>query len=143
MANDKPVPALGNLRPWVKGQTGNPLGGPKLPAELREARRKHMANLIKLIHIYVGLTEEEAKERLAGPGALQIEQMIQGQISKASEGDSRAFQFIMEVMCGKVPETDDHTSLADTLTAKEKLAALKKMTDTLELEVANESRPTE
>jgi hypothetical protein len=102
-----------------------------------------MANLIKLIHIYVGLTEEEAKERLAGPGALQIEQMIQGQISKASEGDSRAFQFIMEVMCGKVPETDDHTSLADTLTAKEKLAALKKMTDTLELEVANESRPTE
>jgi hypothetical protein len=126
--------SLKNLKPFLPG---NKMGTsvPKLPVELREARRKHMANLIRLIHLYVGLTAEQAKERLAGPGALQIEEMIQGQISKASEGDSRAFQFIMEVMCGKVPESDETDRASDAMTPQEKLDAAKKMVQLLERQV--------
>ena len=58
------------LKPWVKGTSGNPSGQPKLPVVLRVARRENMANLIKLIHLYVAMTDEEAKERLSFKGAL-------------------------------------------------------------------------
>lgn len=123
------------LKPWAKGQSGNPGGAPKLPAELREARRKNMASLIRLIHLYVGLTHEQAAERLAGPEALQLEQMIQGQISKASEGDARSFQFLIEIMCGKIPESDESPNASDTLTPEQKLEAAKKMVQILEKEI--------
>lgn len=125
------------LKPWVKGQSGNPGGLVKLPPELRIARRENMAGLIKLIHKYVAMTEDQAKQRLQGPDALQLEEMIQGQISKAKEGDSRAFQFIIEVMCGKIPESDENSNPADKMTPEEKLAAAKMMVQVLEREVAD------
>jgi hypothetical protein len=132
--------SLKNLKPF---QPGNKFGGAtKLPQELRDARRKNMANLIKLIHLYVSLTDEQAKERLSGPSAVQLESMIQGQINKASEGDSRAFQFIIEVMCGKIPESDDTDRLSDTMTPQEKLEAAKKMVQMLERDI-NASGSTE
>lgn len=115
-----------NLKPWKPGQSGNPAGNTvRLPPELRQARRENMAGMIKLIHLYVGLTEEQAKARLGGPEAVQLEEMIQGQISRAKEGDSRAFQFVVEVMCGKIPESDEPTT-AETLTLDEKIEMMRK-----------------
>jgi hypothetical protein len=90
-----------------------------------------MAALIRLVHQYIGINEEQAKARLNGPDCLQIEEMIQGQINKAKEGDSRAFQFIIEIMCGKIPETDA-VSPADALTIEEKAAIMRKALATLE-----------
>jgi len=116
--------SLKNLKPWKPGERGGP-GIARLPPELRAARRENMAALIKLIHSYVGMTEDEAKRRLSGPDCLQLEEMVQGQINKAKEGDSRAFQFIIEVMCGKIPEADEQTT-AETLTLEEKIDLMKK-----------------
>ncbi len=84
-----------------------------------------MGKLIQLIHEYVALTDEEAKEKLSGPGGTQLEEMIQGQIMKAKEGDSRAFQYIMEVMCGKIPESDE-TVKSDNLSLEEKIALMER-----------------
>jgi hypothetical protein len=106
------------------GQSGNPGGAVKLPPELRAARRENMAALIKLIHLYVGLTSEQAKQRTQGPECLQLEDMVQGQILRAAEGDSRAFQFLIEIMCGKIPEADIE-SHADTMTLDEKISLMK------------------
>lgn len=118
--------SLKNLKQWKPGVSGNPQGAVvRLPPELRAARRENMAALIKLIHQYVGMTDEEAKERLGGPSCLQLEEMVQGQINKAKEGDSRAFQFIIEVMCGKIPEADEQTT-AETLTLEEKIDLMKR-----------------
>lgn len=111
---------------WKPGQNGNPQNiRVKLPPELRAARKENMAALIKLIHQYVGMTHEQAKSRLNGPECLQLEEMIQGQIEKAKEGDSRAFQFIIEVMCGKIPEADVE-SQSETLTVEEKIDLMKR-----------------
>lgn len=111
---------------WKPGQSGNPQGNiVRLPPELRQARRENMAKLIELIHRYVAFTDEEAKVRLGGGECLQIEEMIQGQIMKAKEGDSRAFQFIIEVMCGKIPEADVEAK-SDTLTLDEKIDLMKR-----------------
>lgn len=134
--------SLKNLKPF---QPGNKMGTGvvKLPPELRQARRENMASLIKLIHAYVGMTEEDAKTRLLGPGGLQIEEMIQGQITKAKEGDTNAFKFIIEIMCGKIPESDETSSPVDQMSAQEKLAAAKMMVQVLEKEVNSEPRPME
>lgn len=135
-----PIPGA---KPWPPGVSGNPAGRAKLPEEIRIARRENMVNLIKLVQLYVGMTDEQAKERLDFEKGTQLEEMIQGQIMRAKEGDGRTFQYLMEVICGKVPESDDHPSISSTLTAKEKLQAVKKLTAALESEVANESRPVE
>lgn len=135
MAGNGHPNSLKNLRPWQPGQGGNAGGAPvRLPPEIRQARRENMAGLIKLIHLYVGMSEEQAKSRLDGPDCLQLEEMIQGQISKAKEGDSRAFQFIIEVMCGKIPESDEVASPSENMTREEKLAAAKMMVRILERE---------
>jgi len=133
--------SLKNLRPIQKGEIRNP-NGPfvALPAELRAARRTNMASLIRLIHLYAGMTDEQAKQRLHGPEALQLEEMIQGQILKAKEGDSRAFQFIIEVMCGKIPETDD-IKTADTMSPEEKISYMKRAVAVLESQIANGATP--
>lgn len=123
-------------------QPGNKLGGSivKLPPELRQARRENMQGLIKLLHLYVGMTDEEAKTRLDGPECLQLEEMVQGQISKAKEGDTNAFKFLIEVMCGKIPETDEMASPSETMTPEQKLEAARLMVRVLEQE-ANGSKP--
>jgi hypothetical protein len=129
-----------NLKPWPKGVSGNPGGTVRLPPELRAARRENMSALIRIIHQYVGITEEQAKERLCGPEALQLEEMIQGQISKAKEGDTNAFKFLIEVMCGKIPEAD-HESATETLTPQDKLQMMKEAVKVLEAQVVkSESR---
>lgn len=93
-----------------------------------------MAGLIKIIHRYVGCTEEVAKARLNGPDSLQLEEMVQGQINRAKEGDATSFKFLIEIMCGKIPEADDASPL-DGMTAKEKLEAMKLAIEALELQV--------
>ena len=131
--------SLKNLKPWKPGERGGP-GIVRLPPELRQARRENMAKLIELIHQYVALTDEQAKERIGGGECLQIEEMIQGQIMKAKEGDSRAFQFIIEVMCGKIPETDD-TARGDSLTLEEKIELMKRGLQALEAQAGTPRSP--
>jgi hypothetical protein len=132
--------SLKNLKPFKPGHVGGP-GVVRLPPELRQARRENMAVLIQLIHKYVGMTEEQAKVRLNGPESLQIEEMIQGQINKAKEGDSNAFKFIIEIMCGKIPEADENRSAAENMTRQEKLEAARMMVKLLEEEPNGSSDP--
>lgn len=102
-----------------------------------------MEGLIKLIHTYIGMTSEQAKQRIQGPDALQLEEMVQGQISKAAEGDSRAFQFLIEIMCGKIPESDE-TPTSESLTPQEKLELMEKATASLRAQIGTStSRPSD
>lgn len=134
--------SLKNLKPYEKGHKGGP-GTVRLPAELRIARRENMQNLIQLIHLYVGMTEDQAKVRLNGPDSLQIEEMIQGQINKAKEGDSKAFQFIIEVMCGKIPESDETERPTDHLTPEQKLEYMKRAVSAMEAKLGVPSSGTD
>jgi hypothetical protein len=98
---------------WEKGKSGNPLGRPiSLPLDVQVERKKNQVNLIKLIAIYVNLTGEQALQRISSPQTLQIEEMVQGMIGKAKEGDVACFKFLIEMMVGKIPDQapDDITS---------------------------------
>jgi hypothetical protein len=98
-----------------------------------------MEGLIKIITSYIGLTREQAMQRTQGNEAVLLEEMIMGQIGKACEGDSRSFQFLVEVMCGKIPESDD-TPSADSMTPQEKLELMKKATAALEAQINDHHR---
>jgi hypothetical protein len=131
------------LKPFPKGVSGNPGGGRKLPSELRKARQENTEGLIKIITTYISLTREQALLRTQGPETLLLEEMIMGQINKASEGDSRAFQFLVEIMCGKIPESDDAPT-SDTMTPQEKLELMEKATEALRAQIgADPSRTSD
>ncbi len=72
---------------------------------------------------FVGMTQEQAEQRMAMPESIQLEQMIQGVINRSKEGDSNAFRFIIDIVCGQIPQNDP----ADTeeLNPTQKLALLK------------------
>lgn len=124
-----------NLKPFKAGVSGNPGGRPKLPLELRVARRENTATLIRLIHQYMGMSKEEARQRLSKPGTLQTEEMIQGQITKAIEGDTNAFRFIIEVMCGKIPDHDE-ISATESMSDQEKLELMREAVKMLERQIS-------
>jgi hypothetical protein len=127
-----------NLKPFRSGVSGNPGGRPKLSVELRVARRENTERVIKLVHQYVGMSGEEARQRQSVPTAVQTEEMIQAQISKAKEGDTNAFKFIVEVMCGKIPESDEITP-SESLTLEEKIDLMRKGLAALEAEARSPS----
>ncbi len=129
------------LKSYPKGVTGNPGGKVRLPADLRKARRENMEGLIKLIHRYMAMTHEEAQERLAGPDALQLEIMIQGQIMKATTGDANSFRILIELMCGKVPESDEQPT-SENMTPEEKLELMEKATAALRAQIGSRTPGT-
>lgn len=101
-------------RPFQKGQSGNPKGYPgHIPKELREERKANLAGFLKLVSLYCNLTSEQALKRLSGPDTHQIEEMIQGVINKAKEGDVGAFKFILETLVGKIPENNGDEGFTD------------------------------
>ena len=132
--------SLKNLKPWGKGQTGNPGGRVGLPAELKVMRKENLNSLIKLVHAYSGMTQEQAAQRLSGPDCRQLEQMVQGQISRATEGDTNAFRFIIEVMCGSLPAAEEAPSSLDNLSDQDKLKAMKAALKLFEIQVKEQEK---
>jgi hypothetical protein len=123
------------LTPWKPGQSGNPNGRPSLPKEIVAERRKNQAALIKLVILYFGMTAEESSQRLAGPEANQLEEAVQGVIGRAKEGDTTAFKYLTEIICGKIPEIDAEDRTED-MTPQQKLEAMEKATALLKAQIA-------
>lgn len=124
---------IANLKPWPKGVSGNPHGPNALPAEIRAARRANRGNLIRLI--------TEVFARPAGePGEPknQLEAAVLGVLARAREGEVRAFEFLVGVVCGRIPETD-HESPAEAMTNEERIEALKRALSFLESQKEKES----
>jgi hypothetical protein len=98
-------------------------------------RRKNQAALIKLVILYFGMTAEESSQRLAGPEANQLEEAVQGVIGRAKEGDTTAFKYLTEIICGKIPEIDAEDRTED-MTPQQKLEAMEKATALLKAQIA-------
>jgi hypothetical protein len=124
------VNRLNNLKPWPKGVSGNPQGNPRLPPEIRAERKKNQGALIMLVSKLFA-----AKKRITGK--TQLERAVQGMIDKAIRGDTNAFKYLVELVCGKIPEQDAE-SPAEEMTPQEKLEVLKRAVVMLEDQVKEE-----
>ncbi len=97
---------ISNLKPWQPGQSGNPSGVAKLPAELRCIRSVSRPELSKLISKYARMPAEESEAIALDPATQPIERTIiniwkHAQFSKT--GDFTRLAFLMEMAIGKVP----------------------------------------
>lgn len=93
---------------WKPGQSGNPSGGaPVLPPEVRLARRNNRNALILLIAKYFSMTDEEANQETSGPRVSLLEEAVYRLITRAAkDGDIFSFKYLIEIVVGKIPETE-------------------------------------
>lgn len=82
------MPNEDNLKPWKKGESGNPSGRPK-------GSRNRSTIVRELL---------EAKALDGGDGQV-VDQLTRSLIQKAAEGDVRAYKELMDSAYGKVKDT--------------------------------------
>ena len=90
-----PNPNTDNLKPFKKGQSGNPKGRPKLP-DLSQAIAKVLA---------------EEKD-----GMIALEAILKALRAKAVKGDVRAAQELLDRGFGKSKQSIDHTTDGEKIT---------------------------
>ena len=96
-----------NLIGFKPGQSGNPGGrGGVLPPEIRKKRKASQAKIISLMTDLLNLTDLEANARAEDPKQTQLEAMAQAMIASARNGETSAAKYVVELICGKIPETD-------------------------------------
>lgn len=97
--------------PWKPGQSGNPSGGPRLPAELLAIRALTRAEACRYIAKYARMTKEELELAATNPKTTAIELSIASIFMKCIQhGDSTRLQFLLDQSIGKIPvatETDE------------------------------------
>ena len=109
-----------NLKPFKKGQTGNPNGRPKGSLNASTIIKKWL----------------EASENIKNPATGKVENLTQmdimtlSQIQKARKGDTSAFNSLLDRVYGKPKQTldIDHTTDGESLN-QENNTDLSKLTD--------------
>jgi uncharacterized protein DUF5681 len=98
----KPPPPEKRFKP---GQSGNPGGRPKLPEDVREAKRLTQAALERTLNDFLFMDREALQARLKEPSAPMIEVIIGSIIAKAATGsDQMRLAFLLDRMIGKIKE---------------------------------------
>jgi hypothetical protein len=101
----KPHRGTQNLRPWKKGESGNPGGKSKIVEEIRTLARRHstraFARIVELVEdddsrVAMAAAKEVLDRAWGKPGAAEDENGPKGQVTinilKLSDADSRAPQ---------------------------------------------------
>lgn len=100
MANKKPK------KSWKKGQSGNPKGRPKLPADIKQGRRLNQVEFERSVNQFLFQTKDSLHELLDDPTATVFELLIGTMMLKAiREGDHVRLSFLLDRLIGKCPET--------------------------------------
>jgi hypothetical protein len=103
MANPKGNPQ--NLKPFKKGQSGNPLGPNALPKELLAAKKMNRIECETIFARLINLPKDKISEVLKDPKASMLEITIATILFKAAQnGDHQRLNFILDRTVGKVVE---------------------------------------
>lgn len=95
-----------NLKPFKKGQSGNPSGKPKTPPDVLEAKKTTNADFVRIASQFLGMTRQEVSQALNKPEASMLELLIGGIVAKAAKDhDYLRANFILDRTIGKVPDT--------------------------------------
>lgn len=90
---------------FKKGQSGNPGGKPKLPDDIKQARKLSQIELERTINKLIYLPRSELKQVIENPATPMFEIMIASIIAQASQkGDQLRLDFVLNRMIGKVKE---------------------------------------
>lgn len=86
---------------WKKGQSGNPKGRPKLPDEIKEARRLSVEKIIEMFSKYLLMTEQDFK-KVDRTNLTMVEVWFLKNIDTAmKEGNHAVFDKILDRIIGR------------------------------------------
>lgn len=99
-----------NSGQWKPGETGNPGGRPKLPEDIKAAKKLNKIELERLLNLYLTLSSEEISERMTDRTTPALEKMVGSIIQKAvDQGDQQRLTFLLDRLVGKVKDELDIT----------------------------------
>ncbi len=101
-----------NLKPYKKGQSGNPGGRPKDPPELKKIRQLSRQELVEIGNLVIRADVNELKKiRKDGTtGALKA-MVVAIALRAIVKGEHHAFEALMTRLIGKVHDEIKHTGL--------------------------------
>ncbi len=93
------------LKPFKKGQSGNPGGKIKVPDDIKEARKLTQIELERTINSLLFLDKEALQARIKDPKTPMIEMIAASIMAQAAvKGDHLRLDFILQRMIGKVKD---------------------------------------
>lgn len=108
------------LKPFKKGQSGNPKGRPPLPEDVKAARKLGKAEFVRLVNDYLWINWDEAQKRLSSkkePVSL-MEQAVGNLALDAANGDRGALDLILDRLIGKTRDKMELTMPRPFIIAK-------------------------
>ena len=111
-----PNPDTSNLKPFQKGQSGNPNGRPrKYVSTLRESGYK-LSDINDCIQVMMAMTVDELKEAFENKNATVLEKTIAAAIKKSIEkGSLYSIETLLSRVYGKPKEQVDMNVDADVV----------------------------
>jgi hypothetical protein len=107
-----------NLKPYKKGQSGNPNGRPKGSRNFNTIIKEILELRLKDLNPNMNVPEHLKKKT-------NKEIMVMKQVSKAAAGNQRAFEYLVDRIDGKIMQPIDITDVTD-LSEEEMEARLKR-----------------
>lgn len=99
---------ISGLKPFVPGQSGNPSGRPKLPTDLKNAKKMDRIEIDRTLSSYLRKTKDELSEIARDPKATALQLFVLSIITKGiTEGDQSRLNFLFDRIIGKVKEEID------------------------------------
>jgi len=96
---------------FVKGKSGNPNGRPKVPEDIREARKINQIELERIFNKYLYMDRAEFQEQAEKTtGMPVIECMVVSLLARGTlEGDEKKLEFFLRRLIGPVVERLEHS----------------------------------
>lgn len=92
-------------RDWVKGQSGNPHGRPKISKEYRELMELNREIVAEIFSRYMMFNLDELVQKKKDKSIPMIERMvISMMVNIEKKGDKYAFDFLLDRAIGKVKD---------------------------------------
>lgn len=119
-------------RPFRKGQSGNPGGRPKLPADLRDVIRSNQIEVQKLLNKIIWKSQEEVEVLSRNKQVTILEQLVSSVLLRGlNEGCHHRLETILNRVIGKAKDLDANSNneytMADLVSGS--YALEKKMTE--------------
>jgi hypothetical protein len=94
-----------NLKKWKPGESGNPGGRPKLPEDIREARKVNRVEVDRVLNRFMNLSRAEIQTITNDPKAPALEFLLASMIIQGHlEGDYKRISFVFDRLIGSVAQ---------------------------------------